>query len=159
MDTSCESPAEEVALLRRCLNDLVSIMALPALWGGGESAQIARTLVDALLGMLRPAFVFVRLNNPGGGPSSTEIVCGPELVDGVTTVEGIGDVLAGRLGEEPSTWLARAQVSIDGAEFFVASARLGIDGEIGIVAVGCQRINFPEQTERLLLDVAQTRRP
>ena len=154
MDTSCESPAEEVALLRRCLSDLVSIMALPALWGGGESAQIARTLVDALLGMLRPAFVFVRLNNPGGGPSSREIVCGPELMDGVTTVAGIGDVLAGRLGEEPSTWPARAQVSIDGAEFFVASARLGIDGEIGVVAVGCQRINFPEQTERLLLDVA-----
>jgi PAS domain S-box-containing protein len=154
VDTARESPAEEVALLRRCLNDLVSVMALPALWACGESPQIARTLMDALLGMLRPAFVFVRMNDAGGGPSTTEIVRAPELMDGLTRVEGIGDVLAGALGHEPRKWPARAQVSIEGAEFFVASARLGIDGEIGIVAVGCQRIDFPEQTERLLLDVA-----
>lgn len=31
-----ETPTEEVARLRGCLNDLVGIMALPALWAGGE---------------------------------------------------------------------------------------------------------------------------
>ena len=37
---------------------------------------------------------------------------------------------------------------------FVASARLGLDGEIGIIVAGSQRRDFPAQTERLLLDVA-----
>ena len=36
----------------------------------------------------------------------------------------------------------------------VACARLGFHGEIGIVVAGCERPDFPVQTERLLIDVA-----
>ena len=36
----------------------------------------------------------------------------------------------------------------------VASARLGLQGEIGIVVAGSQRLDFPGDTDRLLLDVA-----
>lgn len=42
--------AEEITRLRDCVNDLVSIMALPAQWTGGEPAQIVSTVLDALLG-------------------------------------------------------------------------------------------------------------
>jgi hypothetical protein len=38
-------------------------MALPAVWTGGEPPQIVGTLLDALLGILRLSFVFVRLND------------------------------------------------------------------------------------------------
>src|SRR5437879_349856 len=48
-----ESPVEDVAPLRRCLSDLVSIMALPALWAGGEPPRIVSTLIVSLLEMLR----------------------------------------------------------------------------------------------------------
>ena len=68
METPREAPLEEVARLRRCLNDLVSVMALPALWADKEPQQIASMLADALLGMLNLAFVLVRLNAPDGGP-------------------------------------------------------------------------------------------
>jgi hypothetical protein len=124
MDAPFESSAEEVARLRDCLTDLASIMALPASSTGGEPGQIVITLADALLGMLRVAFVCVRLNDPEGGPS-------------IETMR-IGDALEGT---------ARTAVSF-------ASARLGLHGELGIVVAGSWKPDFPADTERLLLDVA-----
>ncbi len=41
-----------------------------------------------------------------------------------------------------------------GADFRVATARLGLHGELGAVVAGCRRHGFPGETERLLLDVA-----
>jgi PAS domain S-box-containing protein len=46
-----ESPAEEVTRLRDSLNDLRGIMALPAVWSGGEPPRIVSTSLDALLGI------------------------------------------------------------------------------------------------------------
>jgi PAS domain S-box-containing protein len=42
---------EAVARLRDCLNDLVSIMAVPALWTGGKPPRIVSTSLDALRGI------------------------------------------------------------------------------------------------------------
>src|ERR1041384_2675017 len=56
----------EVQHLRRGINDLVSLLALPAIWSGtepSEPSQIVGTLLDALLGMLRLEFVYARLND------------------------------------------------------------------------------------------------
>ena len=51
MEPPLESPAEEVTRLRDSLNDLRGIMALPALWTGGEPPRIVSTSLDALLGI------------------------------------------------------------------------------------------------------------
>ena len=51
MESSLESPAEEVTRLRDSLNDLRGIMALPALWTGGEPPRIVSTSLDALFGI------------------------------------------------------------------------------------------------------------
>ena len=50
MDAPLESAADEVTRLRDCLNDLVSIMVLPAVWTGGERPHAVSNLLDALLG-------------------------------------------------------------------------------------------------------------
>ena len=67
METQPEHPAEEIKRLQRCINDLVSVLALPAIWSGGEPSQIVRTLLDALQTMLRLDLIYVRLNDPFGG--------------------------------------------------------------------------------------------
>ncbi|HMI56309.1 MAG TPA: PAS domain S-box protein, partial [Gemmatimonadaceae bacterium] len=46
-----------------------------------------------------------------------------------------------------------AAVSVGDVDLSVASAPLGLCGEIGIIVAGSQRPDFPAQTERLLLDV------
>ena len=153
MDTPREPFVEDAERLRRCLNDLVGIMALPGLWTGGESQNITDTLMDALAGTLCPAFVFVRLNRRYWRFSTdmARILMPLECMD---CAETIGHVLDASLGELPRNWPSHAHLSIQGAELVLASARLGMDGEVGIVVVGCQRTDFPQRTEKLLLDVA-----
>jgi PAS domain S-box-containing protein len=119
-----DSPAEEVTRLRSCLNDLVSMMALPAVPTDGEPSQILSTLLDALLRTLRLAFVFVRLNDPDG-ESSIEI-----------------------------TRVAESFAGAAPADLSLASARVGLHGEIGLVVAGSERRDFPESTDRLVLDIA-----
>jgi C4-dicarboxylate-specific signal transduction histidine kinase len=119
-----EFATDEILRLRDCLNGLVSIMALPALWTGAEPAQIVSTLLDALIAMLGLQFAFVRLNNPAGGP-------GVERMRAGTIAESAGE-----------------------QRLELATARLGLQGELGLIVAGSDRPGFPQETERLLLDVA-----
>ena len=153
VDTSLESATDEAARLRTCLNDLISIMALPALWAGGEPPHIVGTLMDALVGTLRLAFVIVRFNDPEGG-HSIEMVRVSESWGGPARAREISAAIDSAMGEAPQNWPSRVRVSIRDVELSVASARLGLDGELGAVATGSQRFDFPAETERLLLDVA-----
>ena len=139
--------------MRDCLNDLVGIMALPALSTGGEPGQIVSSLVDALLGTLRLAFVCVRLNDPGGGPA-IEVVRVDESLAGTARERDISEAIDASLGQAPVSWPPRARVLVYDTELCVASARLGLQGEIGVVVAGSRKRDFPADTERLLLDVA-----
>src|SRR5580692_678412 len=67
-----ESTAE-IKRLQSCINDLISVLALPALWSGSESSRILGTLLDALITMLRLDFAYARLSDASDGPS-TEVV-------------------------------------------------------------------------------------
>jgi PAS domain S-box-containing protein len=151
--TPFEAPVDDAARLRRCLSDMVSIMALPALWTGREPRLIVSTLIDALLGILPLTFVFVRLNEVDGGSSIDLMrVAGP--MESTTQVREAGAMLNAAFGEAFLKWPARARVRMGGADLSVASVRLGVDGEFGIVVAGSESSAFPEQTERLLLEVA-----
>ncbi len=153
MDTLPGSVFEQAARLRRCLNDLVSIIALPALWTGGEPPRIVDTLLDALVGMLDAAFVFARLNDSKGGPL-IEVRRVAESWEGTLRTREIGKVLGASLGDASRDWRPVTQVVIGGARLSVASARLALQGDIGAVIVGSERIDFPRETERRILDVA-----
>src|SRR6516162_6399918 len=59
-----EPVADEIKRLKGCINDLVSIVTIPAIWSGREPTQIVRTLLDALLGILRLDFAYAWLNDP-----------------------------------------------------------------------------------------------
>ena len=58
---------DEVKYLKTCINNLISMLALPAVWTGGEVGQIATALLDVLLDMLQLDWVYVRLKNPAIG--------------------------------------------------------------------------------------------
>src|SRR5271166_6360082 len=73
MEVQPETASGEVKHLQRCINDLVSLLALPAIWSGGDPSQVLHTLVDALMRMLRLDLVSVRLTDSVGG-APVEIV-------------------------------------------------------------------------------------
>jgi hypothetical protein len=67
MNAQVEDPHQDVKLLQRCINDLVSLLALPAVWSGNEPSQILQILLDALLRMLNLDFACARLTDPVDG--------------------------------------------------------------------------------------------
>src|ERR1700748_1531473 len=56
MDTT-----SEIKRLQSCINDLVGVLALPAIWSGSKSSHILGTLLDVLVTMLRLDFAYARL--------------------------------------------------------------------------------------------------
>src|SRR5437879_11660724 len=63
MKVQLEHPADEIKRLQRCINDLISLLALPAMWSGSKPSDIVHTLLDSLLRMLDLDFVYVSLTD------------------------------------------------------------------------------------------------
>src|SRR5476649_236385 len=150
METPIEQPVEEIKRLQRCVNDLVSILALPAMWTGGDPSQIGQTLIDSLASILTLDFVYVRLNYDVG--SGIEMVRGARLA--LPLAEEIGADLRHWFGDPPETWPPVVRCRIGDEDLSIAAVPLGFHGRLGIIVTGAQRMDFPEQTERLLLTVA-----
>ena len=61
-----QKTADEIKDLKACLNDLITVLALPAIWSIHEPFQIVSTLLEALVGMQRLDFAYVRLGDSFG---------------------------------------------------------------------------------------------
>jgi len=73
VEVEMEKTADEVKRLQSCINDLISVLALAAIWSGSESCQMVGTLLDSLLAILRLDFACARLNDSIDG-SPVEVV-------------------------------------------------------------------------------------
>src|SRR5258707_15043402 len=67
MAATVEQAANEIKRLKACINDLISVQALPAIWRGGQPSQIIGALLDMLPEMLSLDFAYVRLKDSTGG--------------------------------------------------------------------------------------------
>ncbi|MGA8312234.1 MAG: PAS domain S-box protein [Terriglobales bacterium] len=153
MEVQVEHPAEEIKRLQRCMNDLLSVLALPAMWSGAEPSQIVHTLLDALLGMLDLDFVYVRLQDPVG-EVPIEMARVGQSRELKTRPQEIGEELRHVLGDDPQKWPPLVRSCFGDEDISIVPLRLGLDGEIGVIVAGSQRADFPDQTEKLLLSVA-----
>jgi hypothetical protein len=151
MEIPIEHPAEEIRRLQRCVNDLVSILALPATWTGGDPSHICRTLIDSLASILTLDLVYVRLNEELGG-ARIEMVRGARSA--MPRAEEIGADLRLWFGDHPETWPSVVRCRIGDEDLSIAAVPLGFHGRLGSIVAGAQRMDFPEQKERLLLTVA-----
>ncbi len=153
MEVQSEHPAEEIERLQRCLNDLISVLALPAMWSGCDPSQIVRTLLDALLSMLRLDLVYVRLKDPvGEGPIEMVRVAQSQKL--TARPQEIGEALNHWLGSGAQKRASLVRIPFGDGDISIVPLRLGLQGEIGVIVAGSQRADFPGQTERLLLSVA-----
>jgi PAS domain S-box-containing protein len=148
-----DSPAEEVRHLRRCISDLVSLLALPATWTGGRPSQIVSNSLDALVGMLSLDFAYARLKDSNGAALTEMVRVGASWGSKPQPEE---------FGEKLQPWLEGdfQKLPSVATDFFELPAvtlvplQLGLHGEIGVIVTGSQRLDFPRQTERLVLSVA-----
>jgi signal transduction histidine kinase len=153
METPSESPGEAIKRLQRCINDLAGILVLPAMWSGSEPSQIVDTLLEVLLDMLGLDLAYMRLEAPNG-ERPVEMVRFAQPQSRVISAEEIGTLLNQNLPEDPRKWPSSTRSRIGDNDLSIAPRRLGLQGEIGVVFAGSQRLDFPGQTEKLLLDVA-----
>ena len=153
MDVQPRDLTEEIKNLQRCVNDLVSVLALPATWSGGEPSQIVGTLLDALLRMLELDLVYVRLKKTDG-QAPIEMARFAESQKQMTAPHEIGDVLKQWLGTAPQKWPPVIRNPLGGRDISIVPLRLGLQGEIGLLVAASERLDFPRQTEQLILNIA-----
>lgn len=140
--------ADELSRLRRCLDDLVALLALSSSASGREPAAIADALLDTLAGAL-----------------DLDFACTCEA--GTTRGPRIADVRdrAGLRSLSPAVragivaWLARPSdkpftLTAPGGVLTLVPARLGLDGTASWVLAASTRADFPDATERVMLGVA-----
>src|SRR6202021_2020521 len=153
MEVQLEDPAQEIKRLQRCINDLTSLLALPAIWRGSEPSRIVQTLLDVLLRMLTLDFAYARLSD-AFGVTPVEILRVAEDSKIKLSAQEVRNMLGDPLAAYAQASLPqiRNQLAVEGIA--IVPAQLGVHGEIGVVVLGSNRPGFPEKTESLLLSVA-----
>src|SRR5216683_1339584 len=152
MDVRQEDTSGEIKRLQRCLNDMVSVLALPAMWSGSQPSQIVHILLDALLGMLCLDLIYARFENPAGSAPIAVLKIAPSAK--WMLPDEIHKTVNQWFGDDPQKWPSRLRASIGDEDISIVSQRCGLHGEIGVIVAGSQRADFPGQTETLLLSVA-----
>jgi signal transduction histidine kinase len=141
-------PWDQVRVLQAQVRDLAALLALPAVWRGRDAAAIAESLLDALVSILRLDIAYIRLVDPGGGPS-LELIRPPgavrppdfdRLLDAEGTAKGpLVGMLPGAAG---------------GGSLRAMRLDARVDREAATV-IGCsRRADFPNDVESFLFRVA-----
>ena len=152
MEAKAEEAANEIKRLKACINNLISVQALPAIWSGGQPSQIVSASLDVLLKMLSLDFAYAQLKDSTGG--ALEMVRLAHDRNLSAQPQLIGRALNPCLGDFSQTSPARVRNPIGEGDISVLLLRLGLHGELGVCVVGSKRADFPTKTERLLLNLA-----
>jgi len=148
-----DDATEEVRRLEGCVNDLTSILALPAIWSGRDAAHLVSTLLDALHRMLRLDFVYARLSEEGGDPAIEVVRASAQSGPGAGPRE-VGAALARSWTGGVLSAVARVPNPVGDGEVSIVPFRLGLEGDAGVLVAGSGRGDFPTRTEMLALRVA-----
>ena len=147
-----EKTADEVKRLQSCINDLISVLALAAIWSGSESSQMLGTLLDSLLAILRLDFACARLNRSIDG-SPIDVVRLAQRQHPSAQPQEVGRALGRWLsGDQTASRFVIPNPAGEG-EVAIASFPLGLH-EVGVLVAGSRRADFPTDIELLLLRVA-----
>ncbi len=147
-----EGTRQEISRLRRCIKDLVGILALPATWTGHDSSRVAITLLDVLVRMLDLDFGYVRASDVCNGSPKEWIRLaygGPD-----SQADEIGRALAPYFTDDSTQASLRIPNPVAEGTASITVFHLGIQDSVGVFVAGSRRSEFPTETERLLLQVA-----
>ena len=151
-ETKTENRIDEARQLRACMNDLLSLLALPAMWSGRQPVQIIESLLDSLLGMLRLDFTYARLHDPKGGLPTEALRIAQR--QNIRLPQEVGRALEDYLADGAFGSSVSVPNPVGEGKTHIARFSLGLQEESGLIVAGSQRPDFPTETEALLLRVA-----
>lgn len=138
---------ENIQFLQGCLNDLVSLLSLPALWSGREPPQVLGILLDVLLRMLQLDFAYARLNAVASTAPS-EMYRVAERQKTTPEPQEIGRALEPWLRLNRPGLASVVSNPVGKREVTMVCVWLGFDPERGVVVAGSKRADFPTDIER-----------
>jgi hypothetical protein len=141
--------ALEIERLRHCMDDLVSAPALPAALSGREPVEILSTLVVSLMRMLTLDFPYARVTMEPDEKPVEMLKAGPSH-----STDEIARSLGDWLNEDQIDRPLQTRCRIGDQEISIFPMQIGVEGDLGFIVAGSQRLGFPEQTERLVFGVA-----
>jgi len=139
----------EIKRLQRCMTDLIGVLALSAARSGHEPVEILSNLVDSLMGMLTLDFFYARVIVEADEKPLELLRAGPSY-----RTDEIAQSLDHWLDEDQIDRSLQTRCKIGTQEISILPMRMGVEGGLGFIVAGSQRLGFPDQTERLVLSVA-----
>jgi PAS domain S-box-containing protein len=144
----------EIKRLKACINDLISVITIPAICTSHEPSHITSTLLEVLVSTLHADFVYGQLSGSIGGQPSTEVVQFAKHLNTTAQASDIGQMLQPWLTGDPRTSPLEIPDPITGGSILIAHLRLELQSEVLVLAAGSKRPGFPTEIEMLLLRVA-----
>ena len=124
-----KDPGPEVKDLQRCMNDLVSVLALPAVWSGSGPDHILATFLDALSGMLDLDFLYCRVTLDAGKAPIESIRIIPSHYS-PENADQIYSFLSRQFGEDARQWPTENHARFGEKDVSILPFGLGLEGEI-----------------------------
>jgi DNA-binding NarL/FixJ family response regulator len=143
---------DEALNLKACVNDLVGILSLPAMWSGSEPHRIVIMTLDVVLRTLSLDFVYACLKVTPGTPVETIRFADSDRSG--ANEDALRQALGQWLTNDPDARTSVLPWPGEDARFSVAAFRLGTSNQIGEFVAGNRRPGFPSKTERLVLNLA-----
>src|SRR5215467_161861 len=148
-----EHTTQEISRLRRCINDLASLLALPAMWTGQDCSRVISTLFAVLIRMLDLDFAYARTTDVAN-ESPREWMQSTDSMDHHVKANDVGHALEPYLAAEPPAANCRITNPLAAGTASIAIFQLGVQNRVGVFVAASRRTDFPTETERLLLQVA-----
>lgn len=142
----------EIRRLHGCINDLISLQALPAIWIGQEASRIIAILLEAMLGILELDFAYARANDTPEG--SIDVLRFRDRRTSDEDASAVRQALDSWLTSDESKRLVSVQTPIRIGRHSGAQLRLGAQVETGVLVIGSEHPGFPTAIDTLLLRVA-----
>jgi signal transduction histidine kinase len=142
----------DIKRLQGCINDLIGVVALSAMWGN-EPHRIVGTLLKVLMRRLDLAFAAARLS--GNSPvSSTEVLLSASMEDGEQPTSTFPSPISDWLNAAFPLTLFRAPDPLGPGRVTVVPFRFDLQSRIGTLVVASSRPDFPTEIEMLVLRIA-----
>ena len=143
--------AAEIRRLQDCINALMGLLALPALWTGGEPELVLRTMLEMLARLLDLDLAYACWND---APGPLELVRSEREPALATRAQEVARSLAPLLAVQRPSLVYAVPHPCGAGELRVCHLGVGSDAEHGLVLAGSRRPDFPGTTDMLLFRVA-----
>jgi hypothetical protein len=133
-----EHTTQEISRVQRCINDLASLLALPAMWTGQDCSRVINTLFAVLVRMLDLDFAYTRTID-SANDSPREWIRSADSMDQDAKAMELGRALQPYLAADLPMANFRIANPLAEGTASIAVFRLEVQDRVGVFVAGSRR--------------------